>query len=105
MIDTVRLYGPEVGVSTAVVDANISGVTTDGNIVFAPHSKDYDKFTLTTDNFTELLSNGLAYDMSQIDSDDPIWNAIESVETSFHNDTDNTDPYFDAARTLFAGGP
>jgi hypothetical protein len=105
MASTLRLYGPEIGIPTAVVDADVTGVQLNGDIVFTPVDTSYDQFTLSSERVEELVNAGLAYDVAAIDSDDTIWGALDDVESRYRDDSDNTDPYFDAARTLFKGGP
>jgi hypothetical protein len=105
MAKTFRLYGPEIGINTAVVDADVTGVTTNGDIVLTPQDTNYSEFSLSSERIRELVNSGLAYDKNEIDTKDEVWGAIDDVETRYEKDDDNLEPYTDAARRLFQGGP
>ena len=105
MASTLRLYGPEIGIGTAVVDADVTGVTAGGDIVFTPQDTTFEQFSLTSERVSELFEAGLAYDKDTIDTADPVWGALDDVEQHYKNDDDNKGHYFDAARRLFKGGP
>jgi len=105
MASTLRLYGPEIGIGTAVVDADVTGVTPGGDIVLTPQDTEFSEFSLDRERVSELFEKGLAYDKETIDTEDSVWSALDDVEQHFRNETDNKGAYFDAARRLFKGGP
>jgi len=105
MASTLRLYGPEIGIGTAVVDADVTGVTPGGDIVLTPQDTAFSEFSLDGERVSELFEKGLAYDKDAIDTADSVWGALDDVEQHHKNDTDNKGHYFDAARRLFQGGP
>jgi len=105
MASTLRLYGPEIGIGTAVVDADVTGVTAGGDIVFTPQNTNFEEFALTSERVSELFEAGLAYDKDSIDASDEVWGALDDVEARYNADDDNKGHYFGAARRLFKGGP
>jgi hypothetical protein len=105
MTQTIRFYGREIGISTPIVDADVAGITSSGDIIFTPTDTSYSDFRLSSERVSELFEDSLAYDTTEIDGDDPIWGAIEDVEAHYEKDTDNLDSYSKASRCLFKGGP
>lgn len=105
MASTLRLYGPEIGIGTAVVDADVTGVTAGGDIVLTPQDTNFSEFTLSGDRVSDLFEAGLAYDKAKIDTTDEVWGALDDVEARYRADNDNKEHYFNAARRLFRGGP
>lgn len=105
MASTLRLYGPEIGIPATVVDADVTGVTPNGEIVFTPQDTAYNQFSLTSERVRELSEEGLAYDKAAIDTSDSVWGALEDLQTHYQEDDDNRGAYADAARRLFSGGP
>lgn len=103
MVNTFRLYGPAVGVSDTVVDADVTGVSVDGSVELTPQSGDYQQFTLDPARLRELVSEDLAYDLSKIDEKDPIWKAIEDVTKRADEAPDDEQTFTDAIKTLFTG--
>lgn len=104
MASTLRLYGPEIGIGTAVVDADVTGVTMGGDIVLTPQDTAFEEFSLSSERIKELVGDSLVYDKDTIDTTDEMWGAIEDVESRYRAD-DNKEHYFEAARRLFRGGP
>lgn len=105
MASTFRLYGPEIGIGTAVVDADVTGVTMGGDIVLTPQDSNFEQFQLSTEKIRELANDSLVYDKDEIDTKDEVWGALEDVEDHYSKDDDNREHYFEAARRLFRGGP
>jgi hypothetical protein len=103
MASTFRLYGPEIGEATAIVDADVTGVTLDGIIELTPHDTNLSTFAVPPERLASLVEDGLAYDKAEVNTNDPIWAAIEDVENRYANADDDKEEFIDAARTLFEG--
>jgi hypothetical protein len=103
MANTFRLYGPAIGEPTAVVDADVTGVSLDGSIELTPQDGNLSKFTLDPSKLRSLADENKAYDMATVDTNDPIWKAIEDVENRFKNADDDREAFVAAAETLFRG--
>lgn len=103
MTHSYRFYGPEIGEATAIVDADVVGANTNGTIKFKPHDSGLDNFGITSDRLHELSETNKAYPMEDVDTNDPIWDAISDVESRFQNADDDKQAFIDAARTLFVG--
>jgi len=103
MTHSYRFYGPEIGEATAIVDADVVGVTENGTIKFQPHDDSLDSIGITSDRLSELADQNKAYDLETVDTSDPIWGAIADVEERFKNAADDKQAFIDAARTLFIG--
>lgn len=103
MANTFRLYGPEIGIPTAVIDAEVTGVSLDGDIKLTPADNSFETFTINPDRLRKLADNSLAYDKDVVNTDDPIWKAIEDVEGRYKNATDDKDAFTEATRVLFRG--
>lgn len=102
MASTFRLYGPEIGKSTAVVDADVTGVALDGSIELTPANGD-PSFTLDPEKLREMAGENLAYDKDDIDTKAEVWGAIEDVEDHYEKASDDGTAFIDAAKTLFRG--
>lgn len=102
MASTFRLYGPAIGKSTAVIDADVTGVDLDGSIELTPSNGD-EPFSFDPDKLREMSGEDLAYDKDDIDPKAEVWGAIEDVEDHFEKAEGDTDAYIEAAKTLFRG--
>lgn len=103
MAQTFRLYGPKIGEATAVVDADVVGVSLDGTIELSPQDGNLSNLSLEPEKLHEMARNNLAYDKTKVDTKDPIWKAIEDVEAHFEQADDDGQAFIEAARTLFEG--
>lgn len=102
MASTFRLYGPEIGEATAVVDADVTGVGLDGKVELTPQDGS-DPFTIDPDKLRELADEGFAYDKDDIDTKSEVWGAIEDVESHYEKGVDDGQPFIEASKTLFRG--
>jgi hypothetical protein len=103
MAETFRLYGPEVGFPTAIIDADVTGVSLDGTIQLTPQNTTLSAFGINPERLHELADDNLAYDKANVNVDDPIWDAIADVENRYENAEDDQEAFVEATRVLFVG--
>lgn len=103
MANTFRLYGPAVGKSVPVVDADIDGVNLDGSIQLVPQTTELDAFTISKEKLAALTDDNLVYDKANVNTSDPAWGAISDVNARKQNDGGDTSQYDEAMKSLFQG--
>jgi len=100
MASTFRLYGPQIGEPTAVVDADVTGVSPNGSIQLTYNSGN-STTQIDPSKLRNMTDRNLAYDLANVDENDPIWKAIKDVENRYRNAPDDKDAFIEAAKTLF----
>ena len=105
MVETIRVFGPEVGINSLIVNADVNGITSSGDTIFTPHNGDYNDFSLSSESVCGLMKSGLAYDHNEIGNDGGVWDAIRDIEDYYEPNSNSGIHYSQAARRLFKGGP
>jgi len=102
MAHSFRIYGPNLGESKAYVDVTIDGITTDGLLEVSNDSGS--TWEVEVVDLERWLEANSAHATSDIDTSDPVWDAVDSVETQYNNSQDNDKSHFiNAVRELFKG--
>lgn len=102
MASSFRIFGGELGVPQGYIDADVDGVTLNGDIVLADQNST-DTWSIEPDRIASLADENLLYDLAKVDGGADEWGAIDDVETHYGSDAGPKGHYVEAAKTLFRG--
>ncbi len=102
MAGTYRIYGPHLDLNTAYVDVTIDGLTDEGKIEVSDDSGQ--AWTVEPAHIEAWIEKNTAHAMNDINTSDPVWSAVNSIETEYTNSTDDDKSHFiNAVLELFKG--
>lgn len=98
-----RIFGGELGEARGYLDVEVSGVVRGGSVVLRDVDSG-DEYSMELEKIEKLQDESLAYDFEYVDEGKEVWSAIDNLEQSYVDSTeDEKSHYIDAARTLFRG--
>jgi hypothetical protein len=103
MIENFRIFGGELGEVEGYLDCEVHAVGSGDTIILADKNSNK-QYSIDINRLEQLVNDGLAKDLSAVDTSREVWSAIESLEQTFiDSNASDKSHYIDAAKVLFRG--